>query len=268
MLRSFLYAVIGLSLIGGNTLFAHDTWVETHTNLIRTKGAIYVDLKLGNHGNEHRDFKQASKIALDSCTLTVVDPDGQSYDLIDRVIDTGYTPTEGYWTGKFVAVKPGLYTVEHTLDKIVNHGRPMRSIKSAKTFFVASESLDRVPYDNPGFDRVVGHALEIVPVKNPVTPMGPGKSLKVRVLFKGEPLADTRVSFIPAGTTLAEGFDEEYERNTDAEGMASFTPKSGNRYLVVVHQRSPEEKTADYDETIYSATLTIFVPEICPCCGE
>ncbi|MCA9039855.1 MAG: DUF4198 domain-containing protein [Planctomycetaceae bacterium] len=255
-------------LVTVQAAFAHDTWVETNSNLVRTGNAVYVDLKLGNHGNEHRDFKQASKIDLDSCSLDVVDPQGNRYDLIPQLHDTGYAPNEGYWTGKFVAMKPGLYSVEHKLDKIVNHGRPVRSIKSGKTFFVASPTLDEVNPDNPGFDRVAGHPLELVPVANPVTPMGPGKPLKIKVLFKDKPLTETRVSFIPAGVTLSEGFDQEYERTTDSEGIASFTPRTGNSYLVVVHHRSPEEKGTEYEETIYSATLTVLVPEVCPCCGQ
>ena len=264
MFRRWLLVVL---LLCGSSASAHDTWVETNTNLIRTGDAVYVDLKLGNHGNEHRDFKLASKIDLDGCTLEVLGPDGRRYDMTGRLVDTGYAPKEGYWRGKFAAADPGLYAVAHTLDKVVNHGRPVRSVKSGKTFFVVSGSLDRIPFENPGFDRVLGHPLELVPAANPVTPMGPGQPIEVRVLFRGEPLPEARVSFVPRGETLKGGFDDEHERRTDAEGRASFTPRTGNQYLVVAHPRR-EEAGDGYDETAYSATLTVFVPEVCPCCGE
>ena len=144
----------------------------------------------------------------------------------------------------------------HTSDRIVNHGLPTRSLKSAKTCFVASASLDKPNPHNPGFDKPLGHPLEIVPQANPVFPMGPGQAIRVRVLLKGQPLANARVSFIPRGETLAEGFDERYERNSDAEGKASFTPTTGNYYLVVVHHAAPDEKGVDFIQTNYSATLT------------
>lgn len=83
------------------------------------------------------------------------------------------------------------------MDKLVNHGQPTRSLKSAKTMLVASRSLDKVAADNPGFDRVFGHTVEIVPVSNPVTLMGPGQKLVVKLLLKGQPLVDSQVSFIP-----------------------------------------------------------------------
>jgi len=101
---------------------------------------------------------------------------------------------------------------------------------------------------------------------HPVLDSGPGREIAVRLLFKGEPLADQVVSFIPRGATLAEGFDPEHERKTDAEGRCAYTPKEGNLLLVVAHLVKPEETGAGYDKTAYAATLVIDVPQRCPCC--
>ncbi|MFO1021091.1 MAG: hypothetical protein U0903_10395 [Planctomycetales bacterium] len=84
--------------------------------------------------------------------------------------------------------------------------------------------------------------------------------------LKEKPLAESVVSFIPRSQTLKEGFDEKYERKTDKEGKASFTPKFGDYYLIVAHQASPDEKTDKYTRTQYTATLGLYVPELCPCC--
>ncbi|HEX5444900.1 MAG TPA: DUF4198 domain-containing protein, partial [Pirellulales bacterium] len=156
---------------------AHDTWVETNTNLLRTNDQVFIQLMLGNHGNDHRDFKLAGKADADASTLEVIEPGGTKYDLKERWIDHGYAPAEGYWSTRFVPAAPGLYLVAHTFDKVMSYA-PVRSIKSAKCFFVVSESLDRVPREHAGFDRVLGHALEMVPTSNPVTPMGPGTAIK------------------------------------------------------------------------------------------
>lgn len=246
---------------------AHDSWVETNTNLVRSGDAIHIDLKLGNHGNDHRDFKLASKIDAKDCTLHVIAPDGKKYDLREGLSDVGYAPKEGYWTGRFVAAQPGLYVVAHSSDRVVSYA-PTRSVKSAKTMFVVSDSLDRVARDQTGFDAPLGHALEIVPTSNPVVPMGPGQPINIQLLFQGKPWADARVSFIPRGETLDEGFDAEYERTTDADGRASFTPRTGNVYLVVAHRLEPQQAGDGYESTKYSATLVVYVPEVCPCCNE
>lgn len=249
------------------TTQAHDTWVQTNTNVIRAGDAVHLDVMLGNHGNDHRDFKLASKTTLDGTVLRVLAPDGKSYDVKDRLVDVGYTPKEGFWTTRVATTEPGLYLVEYSRDSIVNHGGPARSVRSSKTFFVASKSLDKVPNEHPGFDKVLGHPLEIVPEANTVTPMGPDIPIRVKVLFQGKALKDARVSFIPRGTTLAEGFDANYERKTNDNGRCSFSPKEGNYYLVVVHHKT-DERGEGYDSTAYSATLSVFVPDVCACCGE
>src|SRR5262249_37309790 len=159
--------------------------------------------------------KLAGKIDLDGATLKVHDPKDRVYDLRDQLGDIGYTPKEGFWTTKFGATAPGLYLVEHSRDKVVNHGKPVRSITTAKPLFVVSNSLDRVPAENPGFDRALGHPLELLPAAKPVTPMGPGQTIGVRLLLKGRPLAGSCVSFIPRGETLTADFDKRFERLTD-----------------------------------------------------
>lgn len=267
MKRLALFIVMALPA----SALAHDTWIQTNTNIIRAGDVVHLDLMLGNHGNGHRDFKLAGKTGLQGSTLDVIDPSGARIDLVSQLIDTGYTPQEGYWTARFGAAKPGLYMLAHRSDRVVTYA-PERSIKSAKAFFVASNSLDKVPINNPGFDRLLGHELELVPVVNPVTPMGPGKELKVRLVYKGKPISGERVAFIPRGAVLQAGTDKQYERMTDSQGEATFEPTESNYYLVVAHKLEPKQggtlEGRPYEATKFSATLTVIVPQICPCCGE
>jgi uncharacterized GH25 family protein len=265
-MKNLTIAAIAVAL-WASLAVAHDTWVQTNTNIVRVGDVVHVDLLLGNHGNEHRDFKLASKVDPANVTLTVTAPDGKVHDLKPSLADLGYAPKEGYWTTKFIADKPGLYTVAQTSDAVVSYA-PTRSIKSGKTYFVASKSLDTVPEDNPGFDKPLGHALELVPLTNPVTPMGPGTPLKVKLLFKGKPVVDETISFIPRGQTLKEGFDERFERKTIQDGVATFEPKEANYYLIVAHRADDKEAGEGYTSTKYSATMSLYVPAICPCCGE
>lgn len=262
----FCFALILPLILAVSPVFAHDTWVQANSQLVRVADNIHIDLCLGNHGNHHRDFRFASKIDLEGCKLVLHAPQGKTYDLKSDLVDLGYAPKEGFYSVRYTTAAQGMHLVEHTVDKIVNHGQPSRSIKSAKTFFVASLLLDKVNEQQPGFDKVLGHPLELVPMKNPVLPMGPEETIKVKLLLKGKPFSDQVVSFIPRSTKLKEEFDERYERKTDSEGIVSFTPKFGDYYLIVAHHTDPSEKTEEYVKTSYSATMTVYVPELCPCC--
>ncbi len=264
MRRSLLLLVLFVTISSAR---AHDTWLQANAGVVRVGDNVNIDLMLGNHGNDHRDFKLAGKADLAASKVEIIDPDGKRYDLKEQMIDAGYTPKEGFWTTSFAPGKPGLYTIAQTSDHVVSYA-PKRTVMSAKTFFLASKSLDKVSQNNPGFDRPLGHPFEIVPLTSPVTPMGPGAKINVQLLFKGKPLSQTRVSFIPRGETLSEGFDPRYERMTDGQGRASFTPTLANYYLIVAHREEAGEKGQGYDSTKYSATMTVLVPKICPCCGE
>jgi len=266
-MRRLLFIAILFAQEMSRGVSAHDTWVQTNTNIVRSGDVVHVDLMLGNHGNDHREFKLAGKTSLAGTTLNVVAPDGKVHDLKERLVDVGSSANEGFWSARHVARDPGLYVVAHQRDAIVNHGGKVRSIKSGKAFFVASKSLDTVSTDNPGFDRELGHPLEIIPDGNPVTPMEIDVPILIKVLFKGQPLKNARVSFIPRGQTLAEKFDADYERTTNSNGRCSYVPKLGTYHLIVV-RHTTEEKGTDYDSTSYSATLTVLVPEICSCNSE
>ena len=242
---------------------AHDTWVQVSVPLVRTGDVVHVDLVLGNHGNDHRDFKIAGKLrTLEAATLEVRSPDGRRTDLVPDLVDLGYAPTEGFWSGRFVPGVAGLHVVAHTRTG-VHLGK--RGIKSGKAYFLAAESLD-MPGTPTALPGPLGHPLELVLESHPVLGAGPGRPIAVRLLFQGSPLADQVVSFIPRGATLTEGFDADHERRTDAEGRCSFTPREGNRVLVVAHLVKPDETGDGYDKTAYAATLVIDVPQRCPCC--
>ena len=82
---------------------AHDTWVEATPRLVRPDDVVHVGLFLGNHGNEHRDFKIAGKVSsLDEVQVEVIAPDGRKTDLVPDMVDLGYAPKEGFWSGRFV----------------------------------------------------------------------------------------------------------------------------------------------------------------------
>jgi len=250
------------------TAAAHDTWVETNTALVRAGDRVEIDVKLGNHGNNHRDFKLAGKQSLEGLTLDVVDPAGKRLDFKPSLADVGYAPKEGYWSGSFVTSEPGHYTVVASSDRIVNHGAPQRSIRSAKTVWLASKSLDKPTAPNKAYQKPLDLPCELVLLSDPVLFTGPGNPIQVQLLRAGKPAAEVVVSFVPRGGELAEGFDKTYERRTDEQGKASFTPKEGNTYLIVAHILATEEKGDGYDDTKYAATLTVRIPQVCPCCDE
>jgi uncharacterized GH25 family protein len=257
LLKECLATALVASLLAFSAT-AHDTWVQSGPLVTRHNDAVHVDLMLGNHGNDHRDFKLASKITLTPCTLSIVAPDGTASDLKPLVKDMGYAEKEGYWSARIVADQKGVYQVLHTLDTL--HGKT-RAIKSSKSFFVSSSCFGVFPTNGTEFIKPLNSGLELV-LESSLKTLGAGKEVKLKVLWNGKPLPEARVAFIPRGTVLAEGFDPDFERVADETGTVKFTPTEGNFLLAVVHHLAADESGEGYDRTHYGATMVLPIPQI------
>ncbi len=214
--------------------------MQTNTNLIRPQDVVRVDLMLGNHGNGHRDFKLAGKVPWRGRDARR-DRGRTAWDLRQGAAgwSMGRAPQAGYWTNLFRAPRSRGSTPWPSSGRTAYELPPLPATGAAKTFFVVAESLDRPRANNPGFDRPLGHELELVCVANPVTPMGPGVPIRVRLLYKGKPLAGERVSFIPRGATLA-GPSTRNTSGRPTRGEASFEPTEANT-LPITHKTEPKQ---------------------------
>lgn len=254
-----LFTFFGILAAFALPLHAHDLWVQTNTNTIPTNDVIHIDLMLGNHGNNHRDFKLAGKADLATLTVHLTTPDQKKIDLKPAMKDMGHTPNEGFWSAKYFPEQTGLYTVSLLSDAIMSYA-PIRSIRSARTFFGVVNTLQKPPNSDLNFDKPMGAPLELVPATNPVMTAERGGRIKAQLLFNQKPLINARIAFIPRGETLKEGFDKNHESRTDENGFVSFEIHEPNYYLMVAQHMEEERKGPGYNSTHYSATLTVYVP--------
>ncbi|QDT53786.1 Nickel uptake substrate-specific transmembrane region [Caulifigura coniformis] len=237
---------------------AHDTWIQVDSPLVVAGDVAHVDLCLGNHGNEHRDFKLASKVEQGGWSLDVTSPSGRKRDLTKVLTDTGLTTREGFWTARYVADEPGLHVITHQLDK--PHGTT-RSVKSSKAYLYAARQ-GQIADSSGDVSKPLGFPIELVPLFDPILGSTAGQPLRVRVLHEAKPLANAHVSFVPRSKSLQAGFDAKYERHTDAQGEAVWTPEEGDWVLICVHHMRDDQKGEGYDKTQYTATLALPVSQV------
>lgn len=146
----------------------------------------------------------------------------------------------GYW------VRLGDGSYRNASRRLVPEGAKSQwSMKFAKAVLGAE-----APYD-----RVVGHALEIVPLENPGAAKG---AIRVRVLFEGRPVVGGLV-------TVADGAKVEREADlararTDTEGVATVPLKQAGPQILSVGRKVTPSATPDLAETdAYAATLSFTV---------
>jgi nickel transport protein len=120
------------------------------------------------------------------------------------------------------------------------------SLWSAK--FAKSVTGADAPWSN-----VIGHDLEIIPLADPAIAR-PRENLRVRVLFRGQPLAGAELERGDGLTPVKE--DELPRFKTDADGVATIPlPKAGPVLLAIDHRVAPSETPDLATADLYNATL-------------
>ena len=100
------------------------------------------------------------------------------------------------------------------------------------------------------WDQVVGHPLELVPMSDPFTD---GKELRVKVLFKRQPLANVEIKQV---ADLNAGDKAATVGRTDADGTLVF-PHSKRGDFISASHKVPSSQPTMADMDAYSATLVI-----------
>lgn len=103
-----------------------------------------------------------------------------------------------------------------------------------------------------GYKLAAGLPLEIVPEKDPYR-LQPGEALPVRVLLRGKPVANLRLT----AASTAEGFTSRVVGQTDAEGRVSVPVSRGQWRLHTIHMERVSDPAVDW-ESVW-ATLTFEV---------
>jgi hypothetical protein len=240
-----------VSLVGNALALAHDTWVQVNSPRQEVGQLAFIELCLGNHANDHRDYRLASRLSsLDNCRVTVHHADGPIHSLNAEMNGFGTAANEGPWIGSWAPPQAGRYFVESRLDLVKGTARARQL---SRAFFVAGESQND-PYSPPSTD----FPIDLVPITDPLQATA-GQELVFRVIFAGQPQANAKVSFLPLGVTLNAEFDERYERVSDEAGLVRFTPPAANRYLIVTKRMDQVTPVEGIERLAYTASCTIVV---------
>ncbi len=107
------------------------------------------------------------------------------------------------------------------------------------------------------WDRVLGHPLEIVPLGDS-SRLRVGEVLRVRVQFRGKPLANADVERGDGFTIRRE--DDVPKFRSDADGVSTIPlQQAGLMLLAVDHSVTPSSSPALADRDLYNATLALTV---------
>jgi hypothetical protein len=258
----------------GRTAAAHDFWAEPTTHAPKTGEALEIRLRVGDHfvGEE---FPRSSG----HCERFELLGTGEPLVVAgkDQELPAGrVTPTVAglHWIvyrsrDSETRVQPAIFARYLDEEGLTSHvaewkaldpdGKaPMREAFSrcVKTLLDVGGGAGGRAAKAPGFDRVAGLKLEIVPEVNPLS-LEPGDALPVRLEWDGKPLADHQVSALSAADPK-----NPVKARTDANGRARLTlARAGVWLLKSVHlERAGADERVHFRSTWTSLTFDLPAP--------
>jgi uncharacterized GH25 family protein len=251
---------------------AHDFWLEPSSFRAPVGQKLELELLVGERFTGERVLRDEARI-LSFVAVSGPDApekvpgfDGRTPAGILRPKVAGLLLVGYQSDGKPIEIEPGKfesYLREEGLDAAADERkrRGETGTKGREVYARCAKSLIAVQGEAPltaaqwaGWDRVLGLPLEIVPEVNPCL-LAKDAALAVRVLYRGQPLANALVGCMPRQDPA-----QEVRTRTDAEGRVRFQPRFGGVHLLrVVHMvRAPDG--ADHAWESQWASLTFEAP--------
>ena len=239
--RRLLWSVslLGLLLAAG-PLLAHDFWLEPSSYAPAPGTRVSVRLRVGQqlHGDPMPRDPQAI------VRFAALGPNGESpIQGVPGVDPAGFlTPSvpglyllvyrSNHANVELAADKFEQYLKDEGLEPIIAaRARKGQSAAAGKEIFsrcakalLSVGSFGEAP--KASYDRPLGLTLEIVPEANP-TVLAVGQTLPLHLLYEGKPLADAKVTAIPAARP-----EELVSARTDAKGRVSLPLARGGMWLI------------------------------------
>lgn len=249
-MKTMMVATILVSVLIGASALGHDItlWPDQDGKLI----------KLNMHFGDPGDYQPIDKVRF--VELTVIDSKGVKISFlrdIERSVDTRLLTTPnlrlGDWPG-------GTYLVESRYDNgFYIHDGENRAIATTREWFPDaidsahymkfSKALFRIGASSGGYDRTVGHRLELIPRADPFAAKD-GSALPVEVRFDGQVLQDHIVE-LGDDTAASKG----PELRTDSKGTVLVKLDHKGFYRLAVDHRAPSRYPELFLFDDYTASL-------------
>lgn len=235
-------------------IHAHDVWIEMKDFRIQKNMPVECMLP-SDHAfpSTNNEFVAADNIA----PSYLIAPGGSVIRIAPAENNINRSVQKPARPGSYLAVTGKKWTCWVKTTEGHVEGKNKTQVKGAiKGIYSGKFGKAVITVETPGgtaFSRVVGHELEIVPLKDPGT-LSKGDTLPIKVLFKGRPAEMEVKATYDDYSSKKNVFAETIK--TDSRGLGEIKIKKKGKWLVRVGHTEEAKNTRLYDQKMYAATLT------------
>ena len=230
--------------------YAHFPWINVLDYTPETGAGLKMTLNFG-HAYPFSDFLEKS--ALESVSLQ--GPGNDSFE-IDYVSEVMLASKENITTpGTYIvsaARKPGFYT-KTKKGGVQASKQGLEHVIKCSFSHMSMKAIVNVGNANGPADKVLGHPLEIVPLKNPGN-LRSGDDLPIRILLDGKPYGGTFFATYTGFSTQKGTF--AYASQTDKNGLGNLKILTSGVWMIKASHEQPYPDKTQCDTQSFIATLT------------
>jgi uncharacterized GH25 family protein len=261
------FIVLLLTVAFSSAIFAHDFCLYPSTFRIKEgskiKVAIHVDdVFPGKHAkwNSARVLRFEHWLGTQKTDLSTVKSLPDSSGVNVKVEQGGTHLFALDWSARLIELKPDLFNqylsaegLEHILALRAERGEENKPGRERYSRYVKT-LIDAGFGNEEALTSIVGQTIELVPLENPYRKTV-GDSLRVKLLFRGQPLNRALISATFAGFTEKPD-TYAYSAKTDSEGIVTIPLTKVGPWLVRSVYMLPLTDSTEADYESWWASLT------------
>ncbi len=188
--------------------------------------------------------------------LYVIDAKGQELS-VKKIFPSFYkfTPlTKGVC--QIVGKLNPVFISKTTEGRKLGNKKSVSDVVSCTQYIMNAKAMIEVGGDKEGFSRQSTELLEILPLKDPGS-LAVGDTLPVKIMFKGKPLAGTKLQCTYTGYEADKEKHWAVEKESDSKGIVRVKLNSKGQWLFNTNHKAPYPDKSEADEYSYRTCLTI-----------
>jgi len=251
--RWIITLLLAIAAVTPAPAMAHYPWITLTQYKLEPGDKIKAFIGSG-HQFPVEDLLKAEEIA----AVTIYTPDGKKINApaINEFQFEG--PTQDQPGAYLVTAekKPGFYT-KLAKGFARESKKGLKDVQSCTHSMSFMKAIVNIGQGGGKVDRIVGHYLEMIPMKNP-TDLKVGDTLPIRVLFQGNPVeGNPQVLATYAGFPNSRAY--AHASTAGKDGMTNLRILHPGLWLVYINIKMPYPDTNECDQTSYTSVLTFKV---------
>jgi uncharacterized GH25 family protein len=252
--KHLLPGLILLSILICQTAWAHDLWITMDADQVNKGGSGTAAVFSSHHfpapASDYLAPERADKIFFitpGGRQVTATQAKDGTFEPQSALKEKGTYVAVALPVNGFFTKTPEGYQLGKSKKDVTSPLQCRFSQKYAKAIFARGNG------GGSAFSKPLGHAMEIVPMKDPVS-LKTGDILPVKVLLEGKPartyIYGTYAGFSESANTFA------YTTRTDKEGIAQIRIIHDGDWLLIAKQEEAYPDAAECDLKSWAASLT------------